>query len=125
MVYGTLLPDLNMDAVKAMFQRGLEKIQDSLVTFFKQLNPSIDCTELEKAPITFSPIWKDYFIACKNGADVTAWTRYMAWYEMVISDRKKNPNASGVLGSQSHGRPKHISSSYSEAETRTPVAALY
>ncbi|KAG1850397.1 hypothetical protein DFJ58DRAFT_729275 [Suillus subalutaceus] len=55
MAYGTLLPDLNMDAVK--------------------LDPSIDCTELEKAPITFLPIWKDYLIACRNGADVTAWTR--------------------------------------------------
>ncbi|KAG1837305.1 hypothetical protein DFJ58DRAFT_734428 [Suillus subalutaceus] len=125
MAYSTLLPDLNMDAVKVMFQRGLEKIRDSLVTFSKQLDPSIDCTELEKAPITFLPIWKDYLIACRNGADVTAWTRYTVWYEEVISDRKKNPNASGASGSRSRGCPKRISSSYLEVETRAPVAALY
>jgi hypothetical protein len=75
--------------------------------FSKQLNPGIDCTELKEAPIVFHPIWKDYLIACKNGVDVTAWTRYMHWYKKVISNHKDNPNAdSGALGSRSHGCPK-------------------
>jgi hypothetical protein len=83
-----------MEAVQAMLKRGLEKIRDSLVTFSKRLEPDVDCTELQEATVTFPVIWKDYVRACKNGADVTAWKRYMSWHEDVIGDLKKDPTYS-------------------------------
>jgi hypothetical protein len=112
-----------MGAVKVMFERGLAKIRDSMVAFTKQLDPSVDCTALENAPINFLPIWKDYIIACKNGADVTAWTRYTAWYEKVISERKKKTNADTGLGASEsdglpRGRPKRKRMSVSLPPTR-------
>jgi calcineurin-like phosphoesterase len=75
-----------MDAVKVMLKRGVEKIRDSLVTFSKQLNPNIDTIELEEAAVTFPARWKSYNIAVKNGADITAYNRYKAWHEAVITD---------------------------------------
>jgi len=82
----TLLPDVNMDAVKSMLKQGLEKIRDSFVAFSKELDPAVDCTELEQAVITLPLSWKDYLIALNNGADVTAWMRYKNWHEKVIKD---------------------------------------
>jgi hypothetical protein len=78
-----------MGAVGVMLNRGVEKIRDSLVTFSKQLDPSLDTTELEEASATFTARWKDYNIAVKNGADITAWNRYMAWHHAVITDARK------------------------------------
>ncbi|KAG2130267.1 hypothetical protein DEU56DRAFT_757938 [Suillus clintonianus] len=111
MAHGTLLPHIKMDAVKAMLTRGVGKIRDSFVSFSKQLNPEIDCTELEEAVITLPTRWNDYVIALNNGADVTAWRRYQTWHEDVISDLKKDPsyvppsNAGEASGS-SHERSK-------------------
>jgi hypothetical protein len=76
-----------MDAVKLMLKRGLGKIRDSFVAFSKQLNPDIDCTELEEAVIALTIRWKDFVIALNNGADVTAWKRYRAWHKKIIKDR--------------------------------------
>ncbi|KAG1761759.1 hypothetical protein EDD22DRAFT_953766 [Suillus occidentalis] len=89
MARGTLLPEIDMGAVGVMLNRGVEKIRDSLVTFSKQLDPSLDTTELEEASATFTARWKDYNIAVKNGADITAWNRYMAWHHAVITDARK------------------------------------
>ncbi|KAG2122170.1 hypothetical protein BD769DRAFT_1670979 [Suillus cothurnatus] len=86
MAHGTLLRDVNMDAVKSMLKRGLEKIRDSFVAFSKELDPAVDCTELEEAIITLPLRWKDYLIALNNGADVTALTRYKNWHKKVIKD---------------------------------------
>ncbi|KAG2141622.1 hypothetical protein BD769DRAFT_1383848 [Suillus cothurnatus] len=66
MAHGTLLPEINMDAVK--------------------LNPNIDTIELEEAAVTFPARWKSYNIAVKNSADITAYNRYKAWHEAVITD---------------------------------------
>ncbi|KAG2737492.1 hypothetical protein P692DRAFT_20761633, partial [Suillus brevipes Sb2] len=109
MAHGTLLPNLDMGAVQAMLKRGAEKIRDSFVTFSKRLDPDIDCTELEQATVTFPVIWKDYVRACRNGADVTAWTRYTMWHENVISDLKDDATytlPSEASGDKSRGRPK-------------------
>lgn len=62
-----------MGAVGVMLNQGVEKIRDSLVTYSKQFDPSVDTTELEEASATFTARWKDYNIAVKNGADITAW----------------------------------------------------
>ncbi|KAG1728041.1 uncharacterized protein EDB91DRAFT_1086208 [Suillus paluster] len=87
----TLLPNINMDAVIAMLKQGLAKIRDSFVAFSKELNPNIDCAKLEEAIVTFPVRWKDYVIALRNAADVTAWMRYKAWHEGVISDEDSDP----------------------------------
>ncbi|KIK46064.1 hypothetical protein CY34DRAFT_9991 [Suillus luteus UH-Slu-Lm8-n1] len=123
MAPGTLLPEIDMGAVGVMLNRGVEKIRDSLVTYSKQFDPSVDTTELEEASATFTARWKDYNIAVKNGADITAWNRYMAWHHAVITDALKAdlapvapttatssavvPDASGSSNSTTtRGRPK-------------------
>ncbi|KAG2138175.1 hypothetical protein BD769DRAFT_1663740 [Suillus cothurnatus] len=126
MAHGTLLPEINMDAVKVMLKWGVEKIQDSLVTFSKQLNPNIDTIELEKAAVTLPARWKSYNIAVKNSTDITAYNRYKAWHEAVITDGLElNPmyvppttvtslgaepdvnGSSKVSANHSHGCSKH------------------
>jgi len=118
MAHGTLLPDINMDAVKSMLKRGLGKIRDSFVAFSKQLNPTVDCTELEEAVITLPVRWKDYVIALNNGADVTAWMRYKTWHEKVIKDR-----ASG--NTQARGRSRRKRASKSLPPPRKSRRAVY
>ncbi|KAG2744920.1 hypothetical protein P692DRAFT_20877480 [Suillus brevipes Sb2] len=118
MAHGTLLLDINMDAVKLMLKRGLGKIRDSLVTFSKQLNSEIDCTELEEAVIALVIRWKDFVIALNNGADVTAWRRYRAWHKKIIKDRLAG-------GSElSRGRPKRKHTSTSLPPSRKSKRAL-
>ncbi|KIK48160.1 hypothetical protein CY34DRAFT_104152 [Suillus luteus UH-Slu-Lm8-n1] len=104
MAHGTLLPDLNMDAVKSMLKRGLGKIRDSFVAFSKQLDPDADCTELEEDTIALRIRWKDYLIALNNGADVTAWTRYKNWHEKLIKDREAGETTTAAMSSEPRGR---------------------
>ncbi|KAG2152596.1 uncharacterized protein EDB93DRAFT_1249108 [Suillus bovinus] len=118
MAHGTLLPDINMDAVKLMLKQGLGKIRDSLIAFSKQLNPEIDCTELEESIIALVIRWKDFVIALNNGADVTAWRRYRAWHKKIIKDRL----AGGL--ELSCGRPKRKRTSTSLPPSRKSKHAL-
>ncbi|KAG1746786.1 hypothetical protein EDD22DRAFT_958331 [Suillus occidentalis] len=140
MARGTLLPEIDMGAVGVMLNRGVEKIRDSLVTFSKQLDPSLDTTELEEASATFTARWKDYNIAVKNSADITAWNRYMAWHHAVITDARKAdlapvapttatssavvPDASGSLNSTTtrrRSKRKHLSVSLPPARRMKQV----
>ncbi|KAG2068618.1 hypothetical protein BDR04DRAFT_1119604 [Suillus decipiens] len=91
----------NQDAKHMACGWGLGKIRDTFIAFSKQLNPDVDCTELEEAVVTLPVRWKDYVTALSNGMDVTAWKMYKAWHEEIIKDQ--------VLGGpgHSHGCSKH------------------
>ncbi|KAG1832861.1 hypothetical protein DFJ58DRAFT_736265 [Suillus subalutaceus] len=80
MAYGTLVPEIAMDAVTEMFERGLTKMKDYFVDFQKRLESSLDCAVLAEARVELHTKWRLAFKRFLNASDVTAHKRYLAWH---------------------------------------------
>ncbi|KAG1785774.1 uncharacterized protein HD556DRAFT_1450432 [Suillus plorans] len=94
MAHGTLAPNLNMDAVTAMLERGVRKIRDCLVSFSRELSDEVDCSELENAEVRQPIVWR---LGAKNvmkAADLTAHQRYDLWHDEVFKGVKRSHDES-------------------------------
>ncbi|KAG1820636.1 hypothetical protein EV424DRAFT_1615238 [Suillus variegatus] len=94
MAHGTLAPNLNMDAVTAMLERGVRKIRDCLVSFSRELSEDVDCSELENAEVRQPIVWR---LGAKNvmkAADLTAHQRYDLWHDEVSKGVKRSHDES-------------------------------
>ncbi|KAG2113310.1 hypothetical protein BD769DRAFT_1673853 [Suillus cothurnatus] len=85
MAYGTLVPEISMDAVTEMLKRGLTKIKDSFVDFQKELEPSLDCTALAEATVNAQTDWRLASKRIMGACDITAHRRYVAWHNACFT----------------------------------------
>ncbi|KAG1857711.1 hypothetical protein DFJ58DRAFT_878153 [Suillus subalutaceus] len=89
MVYGTLVPTLDMDAITEM-------LEDSCVTFQKQLIPDLDCTILAEARVTSFTDWYGSSKRILSTSDITAHKRYLAWHKSLFNKTEDSDDASYV-----------------------------
>ncbi|KAG1823836.1 uncharacterized protein BJ212DRAFT_1326898 [Suillus subaureus] len=81
MAYGIVMPEIDMDAVTEMLERGLTKVRDSFVAFQKELEPSVDCTALAESEVRCRTNWRLVSKRLFGASDVTAHKRYLAWHK--------------------------------------------
>ncbi|KAG1726779.1 hypothetical protein EDD22DRAFT_961359 [Suillus occidentalis] len=84
MAYGTLLPEVDMDAITEMLEQGLNKIKDSFVDFQKEIEPDLDCTALVESHIT---TYSDWHVSAKriiNASEIAAHRRYLTWHRSLF-----------------------------------------
>ncbi|KAG1786400.1 uncharacterized protein HD556DRAFT_1313538 [Suillus plorans] len=97
MVYGILVPMIDMNAVTQMLERGLTKIKESFLTFQEQIEPDLDFTTLAEARIiTLSDWnWKSASKCLNSASDTTAHKHYLKWYKALFVT-EEGDNASYV-----------------------------
>ncbi|KAG2108996.1 uncharacterized protein F5147DRAFT_773331 [Suillus discolor] len=83
MARGMLFPEISMDAVMNMIQRGLEKAKDMFVDFTQRLDETVDVTPLEEAQVTFSIDWDDAVSSLNGAVQSTSYARYVAWHNNI------------------------------------------
>ncbi|KAG2063119.1 hypothetical protein BDR04DRAFT_1164226 [Suillus decipiens] len=81
MARGTLFPDIAMDAVTNMIQRGLKKIKDTFVAYTQRLDGTADITRLQEAEVAFSIDWEDSIRAMNIAVESISHARYKHWHE--------------------------------------------
>ncbi|KAG1783473.1 hypothetical protein EV702DRAFT_1191897 [Suillus placidus] len=100
MAYGTLMPDLDMEAVTTMLGCGLHKIRDSLVTLSQKISPNLDCLELQNADIALDISWPLAVKGIMGAADVFGHEHYQTWQHAAFrggTGKKCMHNASYCL----------------------------
>ncbi|KAG2030496.1 hypothetical protein BDR03DRAFT_987043 [Suillus americanus] len=75
----TLVPEIAMDAVTDMLERGLTKMKDYFVDFQKSLS-GLDGAALAEARVESHTNWRLASKRIMSASDVTAHKRYLAWH---------------------------------------------
>ncbi|KAG1889935.1 hypothetical protein F4604DRAFT_1673454 [Suillus subluteus] len=78
--YMMLFPEISMDTVMNMIQRGLEKVKDIFVNFTQCLDETIDVTRLKEAPVIFSIDWDDTVSLMNGAVHSTSYAQYLNWH---------------------------------------------
>lgn len=86
----TLVPEIDMDAVTEMLERGLTKIRDSFVAFQKKLEPGLNCTALAETKVRSRANWVLASKRIMTASEVTAHTRYLTWYDACFGTESDN-----------------------------------
>ncbi|KAG2757005.1 hypothetical protein P692DRAFT_20638321, partial [Suillus brevipes Sb2] len=81
--HGILLPELHMDNITNILNRGMSKMRDLFLAFQKELDPTsaIDHSALEKSIIPPFPIdWNLGALGVLTAVDLTSYLRYVNWH---------------------------------------------
>ncbi|KAG2139277.1 hypothetical protein DEU56DRAFT_912111 [Suillus clintonianus] len=116
--HGTLMPELRMENVTKIFDRGLAEMKDLFVRFQTDLDPAVDRSALEKYVIPSFPIdWSLSALGIATAADFTAHLRYVNWHAVCFRGVKRSRDSS-YAPSESEG-----GSSVSEVDDPKPQPA--
>lgn len=85
----TLYPTIAMHDVNAALVEGLSKMKAAIVNHTKTLRPNSNTHKLEAAQISLSVKWQNMRRALKAAANLTAFTRYQAWYLINFRGTKR------------------------------------
>ncbi|KAG2099247.1 uncharacterized protein F5147DRAFT_655849 [Suillus discolor] len=116
--YGVLLPELHMDDITKIFDRGMSQMRDLFLLFQKDLDPksAIDHSSLANFVIPPFPIdWDLGSLGVLTAADLTAYTRYVDWHDVRFRgakhthDSSYEPSESEYDGSSSESGEAHSS----------------
>jgi hypothetical protein len=84
-----------MGAFTRKLEEGLRQMRDVMVNFSKEIDPDLDCSELEEATVTLSMInWRLAFKGLLSASDVTAHQRYQTWHTESFRGLKRNRDES-------------------------------
>lgn len=111
MAYETLVPEIDMDAVTEMLERGLTKIRDFFVAFQKKLEPSLNCTALAEAKVRSRANWVLASKRIMTASEVTAHTRYLTWYD-------------ARFGTESDNDPNYVDSETEDGEKEPEIIGI-
>ncbi|KAG1727196.1 hypothetical protein EDD22DRAFT_961291 [Suillus occidentalis] len=79
--HGTLVPELHMDAITKLLDRGMEKFRNLFLAFQKECDPTIDRSVLQKFVNPSFPIdWELSAFGIMSAVDLTAHLRYVNWH---------------------------------------------
>ncbi|KAG1895902.1 uncharacterized protein F5891DRAFT_983909 [Suillus fuscotomentosus] len=125
--YSVLMPELHMDDVTKIFDRGMSQMRDLFLSFQKDLDfkSAVDHSSLANFIIPLFPIdWHLGSLGVLTAADLTAYTRYVNWHDVCFrgakrtrdSDSSYKPSESEHDGSSSESGEAHSS----KPSARTP-----
>lgn len=79
-----------MADVEAMLNRGLEMVKHFILNFCKEIDPKADCALLEQASVSLPALWDHFIAGVTEGAELTAHTRYLTWYQHSFRGVKRS-----------------------------------
>jgi hypothetical protein len=92
-----LLPELHMDNITNILNRGMSKMRDLFLAFQKELDPTsaIDHSALEKSIIPPFPIdWNLGALGVLTAVDLTSYLRYVNWHAVRFRGAKRTRDSS-------------------------------
>jgi hypothetical protein len=95
--HGTLVPELRMDAITKLLDRGMEKLRDLFFSFQKECDhtSTIDHSVVQKFVNPPFPIdWELSAFNIMSAVDLTAHLRYLNWHSARFRDSKQDGDSS-------------------------------
>ncbi|KAG2097255.1 uncharacterized protein F5147DRAFT_778058 [Suillus discolor] len=89
MAHSMLGSVLQMDAISAMLQRGMDKVRDMMARFSRTLNIAGDFSTLEEAEVRLPLNWSISAKFALTAADLTAHERYESWHDVRFKGAKR------------------------------------
>ncbi|KAI6111422.1 hypothetical protein F5141DRAFT_1214940 [Pisolithus sp. B1] len=99
--HGIFPENIHMDPVKQLWNKGLERIKESVIKFYREcgesVNEEVDCGALEVLTLALPQSWDNFCRALVNGMELTAFQRYQAWLETVRGTKRSLEVGNGAL----------------------------